>query len=224
MRVVVVLITLLLCHACVLCANASTNTSSPTEEHPKEKKHKPFVLPDYYSKYTLSFGDPNAPIKIHNFFSFSCTSCMMYHKHHFPIVLEEYINTGKVYWTLVPYVMDVDTLYVMASTYGCSNEIKRKVFDCILEKATTLTDDDNKDAIIQTLKDCGVSEEEIQTHLSEANYEHVLRESFDFQENITLDGTPTLFLNGVEIPGVPSGKKLSQMISDTLKAQSQEEQ
>jgi hypothetical protein len=31
-------------------------------------------------------------------------------------------------------------------------------------------------------------------------------------------------MNGVEIPGVPSGKKLSQLISDALTAQTKEEQ
>lgn len=218
MHVVVSIITLFFCSVSPAIAD------SPSEPHQEEPKQKLFVLPDTYKKYTLSYGDPNAPIKIHKFFSFSCTSCLMYHKHHFPIVLNEYINSGKVYWTLVPYVMDLDTLYVMAATSDCSDELKRKVFDCILEKAQTWTDDDNKDSIIQTLKDCGVSEEEIQLHLSEANYEHVLRESFDFQEYIQLDGTPTLFMNGVEIPGVPSGKKLSQLISDALTAQTKEEQ
>lgn len=220
MRIVFCIITLFVCN--VFTLSALSNSSS--DSHQVEKKKKLFVLPDTYKKYTLSFGDPNAPIKIHKFFSFSCTSCMIYHKHHFPIILDEYINSGKVYWTLVPYVMDVDTLYVMAATSECSDEIKRKAFDCILEKAMTWTDDDNKETIIQTLKDCGLSEEDIQLHLSEANYEHVLRESFDFQEYITLDGTPTLFMNGVEIPGVPNSNTLKQMISEALSAQTKEDQ
>lgn len=220
MRIVFCIIILFVCNVFTLFAISNSSWGS---QH-LEKKQKLFVLPDFYKKYTLSFGDPNAPIQIHKFFSFSCRSCMMYHKDHFPVILDEYINSGKVYWTLVPYVMDVDTLYVMAATSECSDEIKRKTFDCILEKAMTWTDDDNKETIIQTLKDSGLSEEDIKSHLSETNYEHVLRESFDFQEYITVDGTPTLFMNGVEISGVPNSNTLKQMISEALSAQTKEDQ
>lgn len=206
------------------CIVSLAIASSPSASSQNAKTQKLFVLPDGYKKYTLSFGNPNAPIKIHKFFSFSCVSCLMFHKNHFPLILNEFINEGKVYWTLVPYVMDVDTLYVMAATTSCSEKIKRRVFDCILEKALVWTDDDNKESVVKTLSECGVTEEEIQSHLSEANYENVLRESFDFQEYITIDGTPTLFINGIEVPGVPSGKKLSEMIDNMLKSESMEEQ
>ena len=44
----------------------------------------------------------------------------------------------------------------------------------------------------------------------------VLRDSFDFQEYIIIDGTPTLYINGEEIPGIPGAKKLTKIIADVL--------
>jgi predicted DsbA family dithiol-disulfide isomerase len=183
-----------------------------------------FVLPDYYKKYTLSFGDPNAPIKIHKLFSFVCPSCLVFHKHHFPVIQKQFIDTGKVYWTFVPYVMDVDTLYVMAGAAECNDDIKLKIFESIMESASGWIDEDNKERIIQSLKTCGVSDEVIQQTFSETNYESVLRESFDFQNGVTIDGTPTLFINGEEIPGIPGAKKLTKIITDILNSKQGEAQ
>lgn len=194
----------------------SSSASEPSSSQTAPTK-KLFVMTDTYKKYTLSFGDPNAPIKIHKFFSFSCASCLMFHKHHFPVILDQFIKTGKVYWTLVPYVMDVDTLYVMATVSACPDDVKLHAYEMIMDNALNWTDDDNKDQIIQALKACGISDEVIQNALSETNYEIVLRDSFDFQDYIQIDGTPTLFINGEEIPGVPGSKKLTHIITDMLK-------
>lgn len=177
---------------------------------------KLLTLPDYYKKYTLSFGNPNAPIKIHKFFSFVCPSCVMFHKHHFPAIRKQFIDTGKVYWTFVPYAMDVDTIQVMTAAAICQDIMKFKVFELVMENAIKWSEENNKDKIIQILKSCGASDKIVEDSLKKDNYETVLRESCDFQEYILIDGTPTLFVNGVEIPGIPNSKKLSKIIIGML--------
>ncbi|MDP3935403.1 MAG: thioredoxin domain-containing protein [Alphaproteobacteria bacterium] len=195
------------------CIASSSSEPSPAQTTLSKKL---FVMPDTYKKYTLSFGNPKAPIQIHNFFSFSCASCLMFHKHHFPMILDQFIKSGKVYWTLVPYVMDVDTLYVMATVSACPDDVKLHAYETIMDSALNWTDEDNKEKIIQNLKECGISADVIQNTLSEVNYEVVLRDSFDFQEYVQIDGTPTLFINGKEIPGIPGSKKLAHIITDML--------
>lgn len=210
MRSIVCILTLL--HLTVLSADVGTDSKVSVAQPVKKR----FVLPDYYKKYTFSFGDPNAPIKIHKFFSFSCASCLKFHQLHFPVIQEQFINTGKVYWTLVPYVMDVDTLYVMATVSACPDDVKLHVFELIMKNALDWTEDDNKEKIIKALRACNISNELIESTLSEVNYEMVLRDNFDFQDYVMIDGTPTLFINGEEIPGIPGSKKLTGIISDML--------
>lgn len=197
----------------ILVTPSVGSSSESTQTSPPKKL---FVMPDTYKKYTLSFGDPAAPIKIHKFFSFSCSSCLMFHKHHFPVILDQFIKSGKVNWTLVPYVMDVDTLYVMATLSTCPDDVKLHAYETIMDSALNWTDDDNKEKIIEALKTCGIRDDVIQSTLSEPNYEIVLRDSFDFQEYIQIDGTPTLFINGEEIPGIPGSKKLTNIVTDML--------
>lgn len=46
-----------------------------------------------------TLGDPNAPIKIHEFASLTCSHCADFHKTTFPELKSKYIDTGKVFFT-----------------------------------------------------------------------------------------------------------------------------
>lgn len=63
--------------------------------------------------YTVSYGDPGAPIKITEYFSFSCPKCLEFIRRDFELVKTQYIDTGKVYWTFHPDPADVLTLQAM---------------------------------------------------------------------------------------------------------------
>ena len=65
------------------------------------------------STYTISYGDPQAPIHVVEYFSFSCPQCLDLLKKEFPHVQEKYINPGKVYWSFHPDPADLLTLQAM---------------------------------------------------------------------------------------------------------------
>ncbi|MCB1076138.1 MAG: thioredoxin domain-containing protein [Simkania sp.] len=65
------------------------------------------------SAYTISYGDPQAPIHVVEYFSFSCPQCLALLKKEFPHVQEKYINPGKVYWSFHPDPADLLTLQAM---------------------------------------------------------------------------------------------------------------
>lgn len=64
-------------------------------------------------KYTPSFGDPNAPVHMTEYFSFGCIKCLRFINRDFPHIKEEFIDTGKVYWTFHPDPADLLTLQLM---------------------------------------------------------------------------------------------------------------
>ncbi len=173
-------------------------------------------LPNYYKKYTLSFGNPNAPVKIEKLFSFVCPSCLFFHQHHFPIIKEAFIDTGKVYWTLVPYVMDIETLYVMGVLPACSDSLKTKLFESILADSKNWKTATPKEDVSKSLKAVGLPDATIHRSFLKKHQEAVLNDSFNFKETRFVDGTPTFFMNREEIPGVPSATKLTQLINQKL--------
>jgi hypothetical protein len=46
-----------------------------------------------------SIGDPNAPIHMEEFSDFQCPFCQRFHKQTEPSLVEQYVNSGKVYFT-----------------------------------------------------------------------------------------------------------------------------
>ena len=51
------------------------------------------------------FGSPDAPIRIIEFSDFGCGYCRKFHVETYPTLREEYVETGKVQWKYVPYIL-----------------------------------------------------------------------------------------------------------------------
>jgi protein-disulfide isomerase len=60
----------------------------------KEVKTNPRPLANY-----TSMGDPNAPVKVEEFSDYQCPYCKMFGAEQEPILVKDYIGTGKVYFT-----------------------------------------------------------------------------------------------------------------------------
>lgn len=54
-----------------------------------------------------NLGDPNAPIAIVEFSDFGCHFCNQFAQNTFPALHDEYIETGKVQWKYVPYILGI---------------------------------------------------------------------------------------------------------------------
>lgn len=57
-----------------------------------------------------SLGNPDAPVKIEEFASLSCSHCAHFHKDTFPKLKAEYIDTGKVYFTFTDFPLNAPAI------------------------------------------------------------------------------------------------------------------
>lgn len=77
--------------------------------------------------YQIAYGSPEAPIKVVEYFSFTCPKCLKLIKEDFEVLKESYINPGKVYWVFHPDPADKLTLQALICL-GKLNSSEKKLF------------------------------------------------------------------------------------------------
>ena len=83
--------------------------------------------------YHITYGNPEAPIKVVEYFSFTCPKCLKLIREDFEALKEKYINVGKVYWIFHPYSADRLTLQAMVCLDKL-NEAKKRLFFEVISK------------------------------------------------------------------------------------------
>lgn len=92
-----------------------------------------------HEKYQISFGDPSAPIKITEYFSFSCPQCIRLFNKDFSHIKKQYIETGQIYWTFHPNPMDLTTIQAMVCLEKLAPRQKQIFLEAILSEAQGVT-------------------------------------------------------------------------------------
>lgn len=73
----------------------------------------------------MSMGDPNAPVKVNVYSDFQCPACKSFAENYEPIIIDQYINSGKVYLTYHPYrVIGPESDRAAAAAYCASEQNK----------------------------------------------------------------------------------------------------
>jgi protein-disulfide isomerase len=78
----------------------------------------------------LHLGNPNAPVKVDVYSDFRCSACLYYVQNIEPQIIQNYVETGKVYYTLHNYIVvdgndGTDASYRSANAALCANEQNR---------------------------------------------------------------------------------------------------
>jgi protein-disulfide isomerase len=162
----------------------------------------------------FSLGSPDAPVKIVEYASFTCPHCATFHANVFDRLKAEYIDTGKVHFTLREVYFDRYGLWA-AMVARCGGEmryfgIQSMLFEQQAEWAAQ-ADPAAVAASLRTIgKAAGLDDAALDACLNDqAKAEALIAQ---FETNMAADGvegTPTVFING---------EKHGNMAWDDLKA------
>lgn len=85
-------------------ACAQEPESAPRGEEARQQEAAPS---DTIDLRTLGYaqGDPSAPVTVVEFSDFGCPYCAVFALETYPELYSEFVETGKVYWRYVPFVM-----------------------------------------------------------------------------------------------------------------------
>ncbi len=162
----------------------------------------------------FSLGSPDAKIKMVEYASFTCPHCAHFHETVFGQLKKDYIDTGKVHFTLREVYFDRYGLWA-ALIARCGGEMKYfGIHDMLFAKQSEWAASDDPAVVVENLKtlgrSAGLEDAAMEACLNDtANAEALIKQ---FQTNFEADGvegTPTIFINGA---------KYSNMAYEDLKA------
>lgn len=116
----------------------------------KTKKEKSKKLSD---AYCISFGSPTAKIKVVEYFSFSCPSCIRVFQNDFQRIKEKYIDLNEIYWVFHPVPIDQATVQALAYLEKMTTKEKRVFLTAILDEAEI----DSPDATIKLMEEAAIA-------------------------------------------------------------------
>lgn len=163
-------------------------------------------------KYTISYGNPKAPLHIVEYFSFGCAACLRIFAKEFEGIRSTYIDTGRVYWVMHPHPVDLITVQAMVCLEALTDQ-QRRVF---LE-AVVLEHDRSLEFELLTLMIAAM--DVLKVHIPDVTDATVLqttsafKAAFSYQQaKATFSGTPTIFINGRLIDAFPTRNVIDAII------------
>jgi protein-disulfide isomerase len=150
-----------------------------------------------------SLGSPDAPVKIVEYASFTCPHCATFHATVFKDLKRDYIDTGKVHFTLREVYFDRYGLWA-AMVARCGGDMRYfGIHDMLFDQQAEWAASQDPMQVVESLKTIGIS-----AGLDGAAIDACLNDQAKaealiarFQTNMEADGvegTPTIFVNGAK--------------------------
>lgn len=173
-----------------------------------------------------TIGDPNAPIVIIEYTDFQCPYCSRHFAETFPVLLQNFVNTGQVRYvfkdfpltSIHPQAMGAAEAARCAHAQGAYLRMHDALF---ANQAQWSGQPDPNPYFLSYAESLGLDNEQFKSCLDNHTYQAAVEA--ELQEGIQLGirGTPAFFINGYPLSGAQPYPVFEQAISD-LTAQLQE--
>jgi protein-disulfide isomerase len=176
---------------------------------------QPVSLPD------MALGPADAPVTIIEYASLTCPHCAYFNKEVFPKVKSAYVDTGKIRYVFREFPRDIKDAAGAMLARSIARDDGRKYFaiiDILFRQQDALLDN-TTETLNRVGKQAGLSQQAIETCLKDQALLDKLTASRKFAIDVLkIPGTPTFFINGEMIKGVPSFEDLEKQIKPLLKS------
>lgn len=145
-------------------------------------------------------GDPNAPVKIKEYFSLTCNHCADFHKTTYQELKAKYIDTGKVYFVYEEFPLNGPALYGSMIARCLPTERYPAFVDLLLRNQESWAfGGDFKASLLQNAKLAGMSEEEFETCFNNKDLQKAIANNISAASDAyKVTSTPSFVLNDGE--------------------------
>lgn len=147
----------------------------------------------------MSIGDPNAPVKVIEFADFKCPVCVQYALQLEPSIIQNYVETGKVYYTVSPFSFIAQESFQTAEAAYCANDQGKfwTYRDYLLANYTAESANDYPDdRLIAFAKKLGLEMNTFETCFTDNQHEQTVLDANTFAKEQGISGTPSFQVNG----------------------------
>lgn len=180
------------------------------------------ITPEAYAQANgTTMGDPNAKVKIEIFEDYTCSACKVYSESVEPQVIKELVETGKVYYVFYqfPFLDDRSASKDSdrsANAALCAAE-QNRFWDykkILFANQTHVAEQFSEKRLIAFAESLGLDMNQFNACYKENRFQKQINEDLDLGRQMGITGTPTVFVNGVDItPGrVPSFEEILQAV------------
>lgn len=163
-------------------------------------------------------GDAKAPITLIEYASFTCPHCARFNTVELPEIKKKWIDTGKVKLVYRDFPLD-ETAARAAMLAQCAGDDKYyAVIDMIFRgQGNWATASDPIAELSKSLRIAGMGENEVKACLADSKRVDAVTASYRSGEQVGVDSTPTLFINGEQYKGARSIEELDSAFNKILK-------
>lgn len=155
----------------------------------------------------IIFGDPDAPVTLIEYASWTCPACLDFHSRIMPTIKTDYIDTGKVRLVFREYPTPPMNIAVAGFTLArCAND--ETYYDLLdelfMRQDAILTLARQGGPVVEALQQVGANhgiatEADFEACLADQNSRDAIRASIAAAQSKGVAATPTFFLNGEKL-------------------------
>lgn len=155
------------------------------------------------SAEAMSMGKPDAPVKVEEYASTTCSHCGRFNNDVFPKFKAKYIDTGKVHYTFHEFLTPPEAVAVAGFlTARCAGKDKYfSVIDALFHSQEEMfATGDARGTLLKVAQSAGMTEEQFNKCVSdEAANEALAKRVEAAQKDKGVNSTPTFFFNGKKV-------------------------
>lgn len=173
---------------------------------PKKTATQPTTTIVAGSTYTntsgLNMGDPNAKVKVIEFADFQCPYCQYFEQTYEPTIISQYVDTGKVYFTISPMAFLGQESTDAALAAYCAND-QNKFWEYRSVMFANLSGENAgsyaQSNLIAFAKSLGLDVATFTQCLTSAAHQSDLDSASEFASTSGINSTPSFLVNGKEV-------------------------
>src|ERR1700736_7043130 len=176
---------------------------------------KPVSLPH------MALGPASAAVTITEYASMTCPHCAAFNKDVFPKIKSEYVDTSKVRYVFREFPLDIKAAAGSMLARCIAKDDSGKYFaviDMLFKQQNDWVLKNTAETLTRIGKQAGLSQQAVEDCLKDqALLDKIAADRKFAIEVLKIPGTPTFFINGAMMDGVPGFEEFDRKIKSLLK-------